>query len=724
MQNLRSLERQESVAIEFTELSRTDATDLQALYRLYETSFPHPDEREPLEAIEYLLVINEDVGLQKKFGPYKEFVIAIRRADTHEIIGGLVMGVTSSPEHLKNGFLASIQAIYYFLDKPYRGLIPIAAVLREMRTRALQVFPPPADSTEGDIAIFFEVNNPEDMTADDIEQDYDNSGLDTYRRYSAYLHFSKPLDFNYIQPALDSSKKAVEFLDLFYIGKSNWVPSGMLLRHLYSFVSLSVLKGHDAHQNEDFARMASQLGGRATIPVISPRNEVIARIKAEAKWRAEAAWNRDRVRLNLHPPQIREEMLASKKWILRNILGRAWNGLYRIVYKLYHRLERHHVTVAYLECFLGLLGFFFFLYNLNESIRNGVDFMNILKDRMHVEEMLKDGMEMFIILFLSLYLASRGLVQTRRSHLGYGFKHIWKQWRHFSSPTAEGCEQGATWLHQKLERNVQHLTGFGSIIRADVSDIQRISIRSKVANYSAQLYSERVWGVVDIKRRDWELKMLTGWLDQVPDGLMAATFDHCPDRIFYSVVLPIKVPGILSRLDLESIEIDTRYARILKSGRPADAVQSDDIAEPWRPCLLVLRHMVSDGGKGTTRVPESELEFGLILTILLHLTTLLEKIAKDGNLVTGLPDDCTILCVSAHMHGNRLLGEWLGFRLLQRPSAHEGFEGDDENLGQSNLSIYSLALGRHRSLALAGQRLLGFMSRLQAALRNSPAARR
>jgi hypothetical protein len=104
----------------FEKLNRDDLPRLEAIYEVYKTSFPHPDEQEPFEAFLRILDLNGDREIQERFGPYIEFVLALTRQSTREIVGGLVIGVTSGPEHLQAGFASSVQTISEIRDSGSR----------------------------------------------------------------------------------------------------------------------------------------------------------------------------------------------------------------------------------------------------------------------------------------------------------------------------------------------------------------------------------------------------------------------------------------------------------------------------------------------------------------------------------------------------------------------------------------------------------------------------
>lgn len=677
----------------FEELRREDVPRLREIYEVYRTSFPHPDEQEPFEAFRQILSLNEDMDVQRRFGPYREFVLAITRSGSREIVGGLVIGITTSPDHLRAGFAASVQAIYFFLDKPYRKYLTPEPVKAEIRRRALETFPPPADAPGREVAVFFEANNPKNMTIDEIEQDYDNADLDPYRRYSAWLFFSSPLQFNYVQPALDSSKNPVRFLHLFYMGRGDGVPAPMLLRHLYSFVSVSVLKGHDANRDADFLMMTEELRGHAVVPLIPRSDADRMDIQAEARWRARAAGSaRRQVRAMVPPPMPAG---AEARLLLPPRLG---NAIYRLAYRLYHHLERYHIAVSYLEFILGTVGILLVL------VASFAQLIERLGQEM-VETSRRD-VEMVVVGFLSLYIASRGVVRTRRSRLGHHFGSLRRQMSRRDSGRAADDESASDWFRSQLCSKVDRRSAFGPMIGAEVPNDERSRIQRRVASYSAQIYSDRVWGVVDRVWQRWEVGELATWLQKFPHGLMGATFDTCPGHTFFSLVLPIRSPlGRMARVNLRNLEIDERLARALGK-QPGARPNASERDAP--PCLIVLRFLMSTRQAGAPRAAKLELQIALILTALLHVALLLERLAREGDVVDGLPVNTAILVVAVNPQSVRLL-RWFGFQLLQRSAPPEGPETEEEP-GEANISVFRTVIGPPRERTPETQRFLELLA--------------
>jgi hypothetical protein len=559
----------------------------------------------------------------------------------------------------------------------------------------MEAFPQSSPALEDGIAVFFEANNPaKNMTFEEIAEDYDNAGLDTYRRYSAWLRFARPLQFDYVQPALDHTKKPVLFLDLFYMGKGDAVSAAMLRRHLYSFVSISVLKGRDADRNPEFSAMSMQLRQFSQIPLIPLQDPDIVDIQREAKWRASAVADarrqEDETKTSPPMPTARERRL----WLP----PRMGNAIYRIAYRLYHQLERYHIAVSYVEFVVGSLGI---------VVAAWLDWLASTIGIPGYEAWHHD-VERSILGFLSLYIVTRGIVRMRRSRLGYHFNSLSKRLRKLDSGSAGDVEAAADWLRHELATRLEQRTAFGPMIRADMPADERMRIQRRIASYSAQIYSDRVWGIVDRTWQEWEMKELSQWLKMFPDGLMGATFDKCAGRTFFSVLLPIQAQaGRLVRVDLRRLELDEHVVRALTK-QPGSLFGS--AGRGAAPCLLVLRLLVSGRPAKAPRISELELQLGLILTGLLHVALTLEKLAHDGDLSGTLPPDTSILVVATNRQSMRLL-KWFGFKLLQRAASHEGTEEADAP-GESNLSIFRLIIGRPNDRAPEVQRFVELLADL------------
>ena len=132
--------------IEIEELRSPNSDAFKALYQLYETVFPMPDEREPPEAFGEILAMNQNLDIQQKYGPYRETVALVRLWRGGPVVGGHIFGVTTSDDHIAAGYQASVQAIYTFLHKNYRGILPMSGFIDYSRANASETFPSRAAS--------------------------------------------------------------------------------------------------------------------------------------------------------------------------------------------------------------------------------------------------------------------------------------------------------------------------------------------------------------------------------------------------------------------------------------------------------------------------------------------------------------------------------------------------------------------------------------------------
>jgi hypothetical protein len=262
-------------------LSISDSKAFESLYELYAAMFPLADEREPPEEFFRILSFNENQAIQEAYGPYREIVAAVRLWDAGPVVGGHVFGVTSGPAHLQAGIPASVQGIYTFLHERYRGLVPMRDFIAFAQEAACSTF---GQANPQKTVIFFEVNNPLRMTADEIAADTESSGLHPARRYMFWFRSGfRPLDMEYVQPRLREDAQPVRYLDLF-CSKNDimTIPAAVVLSHLHAFCSISVLKNQNASGDGDFAAMESWLRSRDSVALLgihSDRLQTIAKLE-------------------------------------------------------------------------------------------------------------------------------------------------------------------------------------------------------------------------------------------------------------------------------------------------------------------------------------------------------------------------------------------------------------------------------------------------------------
>jgi hypothetical protein len=260
----------ETQRLSYEEIQPEHSKDFAKLYAIYADLFPLPDEREPPDAFFEISMLNQRADVQMQMGPWREIVAGIRLWQGGPLVGGHVFGVTTSPAHVKFGCRASVQAIYTFLERAARGKGQIPDMKSYMCAEALAKFG--FDPVRGGMPplMFFEVNNPKRMTPQEIEEDTRRSGLDPHRRYIFWKRNGfAPLEFSYVQPRLRPDAEPVRYLDLFCTaGVADAIPAELILAHLSTFVSISVLKGKPAMDDPDFAKMAEALPAGRMVPFV------------------------------------------------------------------------------------------------------------------------------------------------------------------------------------------------------------------------------------------------------------------------------------------------------------------------------------------------------------------------------------------------------------------------------------------------------------------------
>jgi hypothetical protein len=267
--------------LHYEDISPASTEAFEKFYAIYAELFPLADEREPPEAFHEIAHLNNRADMQARFGPWREFVTAIRERNGGPLLGGNIFGVTTSPAHIAFGCQASIQGIYLFLIPEARGQGAVADAPPYMQSQALAAFGFDAGKGRLPPLVFLEVNNPMRMTAAEIERDTASSGFNPYQRYAFWKRNGfAPLDFHYVQPPLRQDASAVRYLDLFCTaGAADAIPAELIAAHLNAFISISVLKGHAASGNADFVRMTRELKLRGKVgflPDTNPEQQTIA----------------------------------------------------------------------------------------------------------------------------------------------------------------------------------------------------------------------------------------------------------------------------------------------------------------------------------------------------------------------------------------------------------------------------------------------------------------
>lgn len=281
--------------ISFEQITACNTPEFDQLYKIYSNAFPLEDEREPPEAFEQILQFNQDKELQRLYGNYHEVVAAIR-LNGSETIGGIVFGCSASEAHIDAGIPSSVQAIYAFVDAPFRkdrknrkahkvrkdGVVTMLDIVNYCQRTAIELYGKPNGITKKPI-ILFEVNNPLRMSEDQIAEDTLYSGINPSERYMFWQRSisSMPLNFPYVQPKLRVDSLPIHYLDLFCTTKElpQGIPAKLLLNHLKAFCSISVLKGQDASQDPDFYAMEQWLNSQEIVSFVDKNSNEINEIK-------------------------------------------------------------------------------------------------------------------------------------------------------------------------------------------------------------------------------------------------------------------------------------------------------------------------------------------------------------------------------------------------------------------------------------------------------------
>lgn len=260
--------------ISFHELESCSHPDFDELYKIYTSAFPLDNEREEPDAIDQVLAFNSDAKIQKNYGISHEILAAIKLGTNGQIIGGIMFSCITSQVHLDANIYASVQLVYLFLAPQMRGLFPMRTIAVDYcKSYAKQLFYNANLPNILQPLVMLEVNNPLRMSDAQINDDITYSKINPFQRYLSWQSINAlPLDFSYTQLKLRPDSEAIPFLDLFCIADDfqQGIPSAVLLQHLYSFCSISVLKGTDARLDNDFLIMEQSLKKNKIIKFVSP----------------------------------------------------------------------------------------------------------------------------------------------------------------------------------------------------------------------------------------------------------------------------------------------------------------------------------------------------------------------------------------------------------------------------------------------------------------------
>ena len=278
--------------VSFEEIDSSRSSAFGPFHALYEAAFPLEDEREEIEAFDAIIALNRDLSIQAAYGPYREVVSAIRVEPDGPVIGGHVFGIASSEDHRRAGWAASVQGIYSFVRPDRRGQVPMRSLIDYSRTTALRQFGGDGIAAQAP-PIFMEVNNPLRMTDEQIVRDRESSGMDPFRRYLFWMRTGfTPLMVDYVQPRLRADADPIRYLDLFCSNDARpGIPAAVVLQHLHAFLSISVLKGADADEDEDFARLRASLANVREVAFVDRCDPGIQAIRARASTARQEAFD-------------------------------------------------------------------------------------------------------------------------------------------------------------------------------------------------------------------------------------------------------------------------------------------------------------------------------------------------------------------------------------------------------------------------------------------------
>jgi hypothetical protein len=440
----------------------------------------------------------------------------------------------------------------------------------------------------------------------------------------------------------------------------------------------------------------------------------LIRIKRAADQRARQAQALKRTSHIMYPPPLPSGR-ERRAWFLP---PRLRNAVYRFWYRLYHTLEHYHGIASFFEQLFGwaaLLGATYFTTALVQPVAEWLMEQMGANAKETFDKVVK-GTEIIVLVALGLLAISYNVVRRRRMKLGYRFKELLKQWDELDDGTAGGRAQVTEWLIDELSKRTRRRTAFGPMIQSNTSPRAASRIRSQVAGYAAEVYSDQVSGIVDKEWENWEYTHPLAWVEDFPDGLMAATYETCRDRTFFSFVVPIRTPpGRLTRLDLRNLSPDEEIWRLLSPDHVETRPRRDIGRQP--PTLMLVRLLMSSRPVGSPRGSPIEAQLGLILTGLLHLALLLGRLAADGDIANGLPTDTVILVIAANQQSGVLL-ERFGFELLQRSPPENAFD-PHQGPGEANLRVYRFVVRPQSERLPAHQRFLDILTNLLSCFQES-----
>jgi hypothetical protein len=718
----------------FEELTLSQSASLGALYQLYCSNFPLPEEQETYRNFLRCLELNDDSVAQSKYGPYHEFYLVIREWDAQEgmydeIVGGLIFGVCTSSEHLAHGFRCSVQAIYLFRTGSeslkrflYAGKTMVEETVTKLALKAcgLERFRSAiGNSSAARIAMLFEVNNPNRLSPEERQRDRDLSHLHPALRYVMWLrNHTRPLAFHYVQPPLSADQQPAEYLDLFAVeslpdatgnaerlspgpAATAGLPGPVLAAHLQRFFCISVLKGDAAAIDRPCLRVPSgaaqgkiavtvdaycrNIAATDFVPLVAYDDAEIQNIKTQA---TESSITVARERAPRHRHAQWSEWLLSHWFRLRQLIERfgMWLGLIvavalvlqfpleklgKIPPWLVDMMDYAHVGLAALAA-LGTLAIFCHLWFKAQSRRKR-DFSP-----------------------LALHAVLQGITKDVD---GYRSGHV------------------ATALRDILsDRATNHLTTrhlFDTIRRErtgkEIRALSRFLASRSIAPYLADF---------GLSRFDSEVEKEVGRLDAAltlfPPGVLQALDDLTPWHAYYTCVFPVRSaaaegPTAYQKLEDFDVWIDRDVTQTLLLDDSERARRLEQYRDDHREACLFVSHILdqpwdeADPGSlfdtlgrrippGTERpqtgldrliarhwIPDAEIACARMLAVVSHLASVMGRMAENRQVTTNLYCRCRVLIHVTAEPSVQLMRN-LGFQEVPRPEA----EAEEAQKGMLN----------------------------------------
>src|SRR5262245_19135630 len=257
----------------------TSAEDglLQEFYSDYDRAFVLENEKEGYDGFVECLRLNDGDqynDLVRRYGPFREFVIVVRDAETGARLAGANFIIFPLLPKKTRDAVLSMNLNYVFVNPEFRkhgvfrrlvGDLPNIAYRLFVETNApdlpetWRAAAKPASMPQ--VYMFIEQNDPFRMSTGDYERDTRLTGLDQVVRIDLWSRLgARIVDFPYVQPPLSKDQAADKTLAYAVLGAAAASLDACLLRgHLERFFGISVLKGADLSLEPTAAAQLSEL---------------------------------------------------------------------------------------------------------------------------------------------------------------------------------------------------------------------------------------------------------------------------------------------------------------------------------------------------------------------------------------------------------------------------------------------------------------------------------